>query len=67
MGYRVRIGGRDFSGLILPDSGVVVGRGATKRTLHTFTIFTPSPQVIQGVRVVKDASKLKDRTAVVEP
>lgn len=67
MTYRVRLGGRDFAGLLLPDSGRVVGKGATKRTLHTFTVFMPEAQVVSGVKVVADKKKLKERTATKEP
>ncbi len=66
MAFRVRLGGRDFAGLLLPDSGVVLGRGATKRTLHTFTVFTPQAQVVSGVKIVTDKKKLKERTAIKE-
>lgn len=66
MAHLVRIGGRTFAGLILPDSGIVVGKGRTKRTLHTFTIFTPSPQVLDGVEMVKERAKLKERSACEE-
>lgn len=66
MAFRVRLGGRDFAGLLLPDSGVVLGRGATKRTLHTFTVFTPQAQVVSDIKIVTDKKKLKERTAIKE-
>lgn len=50
-------------GFLLPDSEFSVGRGATKRTLATFTVLAPQPQVVTGIKLVKDKTKLKERTA----
>ena len=63
MSYLVQLGGRKFSALLLPDSGIDVGRGATKRTLHTFTVFMPHATIVSGIRQVASVSKLKERTA----